>query len=91
MIKISLKSDMSIIWLDIWDVQSSSKARGLINRCFNIESYIATICQDREWWTLFLFSLFLVFYFSFSFSFIFLFLEQLGLGFISHAVTSVTN
>ena len=36
------------------------------------------------------------FYFSFyfilfCFSFIFLFLEQLGLGFISHAVTSVTN
>ena len=39
-----------------------------------------------------------VFIFSFSwilffvfFSFLFLFLEQLGLGFISHAVTSVTN
>ena len=31
------------------------------------------------------------FFFSFSFSFKFLFLEQLGLGFISHAVTSVTN
>ena len=38
----------------------------------------------------FIFSLTL---FSFSFSFIvyFLFLEQLGLGFISHAVTSVKN
>ena len=37
-----------------------------------------------------------IFHFSFyfilfCFSFIFLFLEQLGLGFISHAVTSVTN
>jgi len=37
-----------------------------------------------------------IFYFSFyfvlfCFSFIFLFLEQLELGFISHAVTSVTN
>ena len=31
------------------------------------------------------------FLFLFSFSFNFLFLEQLGLGFISHAVTSVTN
>jgi len=33
----------------------------------------------------------LLFYFTFLFLFNFLFLEQLGLGFISHAVTSVTN
>ena len=33
----------------------------------------------------------LYFIFSFLFPFIFLFLEQLGLGFISHAVTSVTS
>ena len=38
-----------------------------------------------------LLSLFTLFYFSFLSSFIFLFLERLGLGFISHAVTSVTN
>jgi len=39
-----------------------------------------------------LFSLLLYFFsFSFSFIFYFLFLEQLRLGFISHAVTSVTN
>jgi len=38
-----------------------------------------------------LFSLFTLFYFSFLFLFLFLFLEQLGLRFISHAVTSVTN
>ena len=38
-----------------------------------------------------LFSLFTLFYFTFLFPFNFLFLEQLGLGFISHAVTSVTN
>jgi len=31
------------------------------------------------------------FYFYFYFYFIFLFLEQLGLGFVSHAVTSVTS
>jgi len=35
----------------------------------------------------FYFSLFILFYFVF----VFLFLEQLGLGLISHAVTSVTN
>ena len=32
-----------------------------------------------------------LFYFYFYFSFLFLFLEQLGLGVISHAVTSVTT
>ena len=36
---------MTIIWLDIWDVQSGSKAKGLINRYFNIGSYIVTICR----------------------------------------------
>ena len=30
-IKVLPKSDMSIIWIDIWDVQSSSKAKCLIN------------------------------------------------------------
>jgi len=30
-IKVSPKSDMSIIWIDIWDVQSRSKAKSLIN------------------------------------------------------------
>ena len=42
-IKVSPKSDMSIVWIDIWDVQSGSNAKMLINRCFNIGSYIATI------------------------------------------------
>ena len=42
-IKVSPKSDMSIVWIDIWDYQSGSKARCLINRCFNIGKYIATI------------------------------------------------
>jgi len=44
-----------------------------------------SLCQDHWQWTLF-FSLF-----YFTFLFLFLFLEQLGLGFISHTVTSVTN
>ena len=53
--------------------------------------HIQVHCQDRWWWTLFyfLFSFFILLFFSFSFNF--LFLEQLGLGVISHAVTSVTN
>ena len=42
-IKVSPKSDMSIVWIDIWDVQSSSKAKMLINRYFNVSRYITTI------------------------------------------------
>jgi len=42
-IKVFPKSDMVIIWVDIWDVQSGSKVKGLINRCFNVGSYIATV------------------------------------------------
>ena len=42
-IKVSPKSDMAIVWIDIWDVQSSQNAKMLINRCFNVSNYIATI------------------------------------------------
>jgi len=42
-IKVFPKLNMAIIWIDIWDVQSSNKAKELINRCFNVKSYIATI------------------------------------------------
>jgi len=42
-IKVLPKLDMSIIWIDIWDVQSGVKAKGLINRYFNVGRYIATI------------------------------------------------
>ena len=43
MIKVSPKSNMSIVWLDIWDVQSSSNTKMLINRCFNVRNYIVMI------------------------------------------------
>ena len=42
-IKVSPKSDMVIVWIDIWDVQSSQNAKMLINRCFNVGNYIAMI------------------------------------------------
>ena len=42
-IKVSPKSDMAIVWIDIWDVQSGQNAKMLINRCFNVGNYIATI------------------------------------------------
>ena len=37
------KSDIAIIQVDIWNTQSVQKAKNLINRCFNIGSYIVTI------------------------------------------------
>ena len=42
-IKISPKSDMVIIWINIWDTQNGSNARKIINRCFNMGSFIATV------------------------------------------------
>ena len=42
-IKVSLKSDIAIVWIDIWDVQSGHNAKMLINRCFNVSNYIATV------------------------------------------------
>ena len=39
----SPKSDMVVVWVDLWDSQSSSSAKNIINRCFNIGQYIATI------------------------------------------------
>ena len=42
-IKVSPKSDMAIIWIDVWDIQSGQNAKLLINRCFNVGKYITTI------------------------------------------------
>ena len=42
-IKASPKLDIVIIWIDIWDAQSGIKAKGLINRYFNVGQYIVTI------------------------------------------------
>ena len=42
-IKVLSKSDMSVVWFNIWNTQSEAKAKGLINRYFNVGSYIATI------------------------------------------------
>ena len=42
-IKVSPKSDMAVVWVDIWDSQSGSSAKNIINRHFNIGRFIATI------------------------------------------------
>jgi len=42
-IKASPKSDKAVVWVDIWDFQSSSCAKNIINRRFNVGQFIATI------------------------------------------------
>jgi len=42
-IKISPKSDMAIIWVNICNSQNGTKANFLINRYFNIDHHITTI------------------------------------------------
>jgi len=42
-IKASTKSDKAVVWVDIWDSQSSSAAKNIINCHFNIGCYIATV------------------------------------------------
>ena len=44
-IKVSPKSDMAIVWINIWDVQSGKNVKMLINKYFNVESHIATIYE----------------------------------------------
>ena len=42
-IKALSKLDIAVVLIDIWDVQSSAKAKFLINRYFNVGRYIATV------------------------------------------------
>ena len=42
-IKALPKSDMAIVWLDIWDSQNGSKAKLFINHFFNFSHHITTI------------------------------------------------
>jgi len=42
-IKVSPKSDMVIVWIDIWDTQRGSNTRKIINRRFNIGNIIVTV------------------------------------------------
>ena len=43
-IKALPKSDRAVVWVDIWDSQSGSCAKNIINRRFNVGQFIATIC-----------------------------------------------
>ena len=42
-IKVLPKLDMTIVWIDIWDMQNSSNAKKIINRHFNVGSFIVTV------------------------------------------------
>jgi len=42
-IKVSPKSDMAIVWIDVWDAQSSAKTKGLVNQYFNVRRFIAMV------------------------------------------------
>lgn len=42
-IKVSLKSNMFIIWINIWDTQSRSNGKKIINKYFKIKSFIAIV------------------------------------------------
>ena len=44
-IKASYKSDIVVVWIDIWNAQSDKNSKMLINRYFNIRSHITTICR----------------------------------------------
>jgi len=39
---------MAIIWLNIWNMQSSTNIKGLINRCFNVGSFIVIVCRANR-------------------------------------------
>ena len=46
-IKVSPKSDKAVVWVDIWDSQSGSAAKNIINCHFNIGCFVTTI-QDTN-------------------------------------------
>jgi len=41
--KVSQKSNMVIVWIDIWDSQNGASAKKIINQSLNVGSFIATI------------------------------------------------
>ena len=42
-IKVSSKSNMAVVWIDIWDNQNDSNVRRVINRRFNVGNIVATV------------------------------------------------
>ena len=46
-IKVLPKSDKTVVQVDIWDSQSGSCAKNIINQQFNIGQFIATVCRTN--------------------------------------------
>ena len=46
-IKIFPKSDIVVIWVNIWNLQNSIKVKYFINKCFNVGYYIMTIREKN--------------------------------------------
>ena len=42
-IKVSLKSDIVIVWIDIWNNQNGNNAKKIINRCFNVGNIVTIV------------------------------------------------
>ena len=42
-IKVSSKSDIAIVWIDIWDTQNGNNIQKIINRQFNMRNVITTV------------------------------------------------
>ena len=42
-IKVFPKSNITMVWVDIWDSQNDTKVKSLINKFFNIGHHIAII------------------------------------------------
>ena len=42
-IKVSPKSDMAIVWIDIWDNQNGNNTKKIINRCFNVGNIVTMV------------------------------------------------
>jgi len=42
-IKAASNYNSAVIWINIWDLQSGSKAKTIINHSFNVRQYITTI------------------------------------------------
>jgi len=46
-IKALPKSNKAVVWVDIWNSQSSSCVKNIINRRFNVGQFIATVCGNN--------------------------------------------
>ena len=44
---IKASNNLAVIWINIWDLQNSSKTKFIINCWFNVEHFIVTVCSTN--------------------------------------------